>query len=154
MLNWYLYVLWYARFCLIQLVKFHTAFLRRASFMMTSSNGKISALLALCEGNPLVTNGFPSQRTVTWSFEIFFDLRLTKRLSKHSRRRWFETPSRSLWRNCSVFFNTGSMSATLLSRHLFNFRTISDNSKPIYYGFKILQDLMIRHLVAWWIDVL
>ena len=29
--------------------------------MMTSSNGNISALLALCEGNPSVTGGFPSQ---------------------------------------------------------------------------------------------
>ena len=30
----------------------------------------------------------------------FFDLRLSKQLSKQLRRRWFETPSRSLWRNC------------------------------------------------------
>ena len=35
-----------------------------------------SALLALCEGNPLVTGGFPSQRPVTRSFEVFFDLRV------------------------------------------------------------------------------
>ena len=28
----------------------------------------------------------------------FFDLRLNKRLSKQSRRRWFETPLPSLWR--------------------------------------------------------
>ena len=32
-----------------------------------------SALLALCEGNP-VTGGFPSQSPVTRSFDIFFDL--------------------------------------------------------------------------------
>ena len=61
-----------------------------------------SALLALCEGNPPVTGGFPSQRPVTRSFDVFFDLRLNKRLSKHSRRWWFETPSRSLWRHCNV----------------------------------------------------
>ena len=30
-----------------------------------------SALLALCEGNPPVTGGFPSQRPVTRSFEVF-----------------------------------------------------------------------------------
>ena len=52
---------------------------------MTSSNGDISALLALCEGRP-----------VTRYFDVFFDLCLNKRLSKQSRRRWFETPSRSL----------------------------------------------------------
>ena len=31
----------------------------------------------------------------------FFDLRLNKRLSKLSRRRWFETPSRSFWHPCN-----------------------------------------------------
>ena len=44
---------------------------------------------------------FPSQRPVTRSFDVFFDLRPNKRLSKLSRRRWFETPSRSLWRYCN-----------------------------------------------------
>ena len=36
-------------------------------------------------------------------FGVFFDLPLNKRFSKQSRRRWFQTPSRSLWRNCNVF---------------------------------------------------
>ena len=39
-----------------------------------------SALLALCEGNSPVTGEFPSQRQVTRSFEVFFDLSLKKRL--------------------------------------------------------------------------
>ena len=60
-----------------------------------------SALLALCEGNPPVPGRFPSQRPVTRRFDVFFDLRLNKRLSKQSRRRWFKTPSRSLWRHCN-----------------------------------------------------
>ena len=38
-----------------------------------------SALLALCTGNSPVTGEFPSQRPVTRSFDVFFDLR--KRLS-------------------------------------------------------------------------
>ena len=63
-----------------------------------------SALLALCEGNPLVTGGFPSQRPVTRSFDVFFHLRLNKRLSKQSRRRWFETPSDSLLRHRDTNF--------------------------------------------------
>ena len=33
----------------------------------------------------------PSQRPVTRSFDVFFDLRLTKRLNKQSWRRWFLT---------------------------------------------------------------
>ena len=53
-----------------------------------------SVLLALCEGNPPVSGGFPSQRPVTRT--------LNKRLRKQSRRRWFETPSHSLWRHCNV----------------------------------------------------
>ena len=60
-----------------------------------------SALLALCEGNPAVTRGFPSQRPVTWSCDVFFHIFLNKRLSKQSRRRCFETPSHSLWRHCN-----------------------------------------------------
>ena len=43
-----------------------------------------SALLALCAGNSPVTGEFPSQRSVTRSFNVFFDLRLSKRMVKHS----------------------------------------------------------------------
>ena len=39
---------------------------------------------------------------MTRSFDVFFDLRLNKRLSEQSRRRWFETPSRSWWCHCNV----------------------------------------------------
>ena len=60
--------------------------------MMMSSNGNIFR----------VTGGIPSQRPVSRTFDVFFDLRLTKRLSKHSRCRWFETQSRSLWRHCNA----------------------------------------------------
>ena len=41
-----------------------------------------SALLALCAGNWPVPGQFPSQRPVTRSFDVFFDLRLNERLSK------------------------------------------------------------------------
>ena len=58
-----------------------------------------SALLALCAGNSLVIGELPSQRPVTRSFDVFFDLRLNKRLSKQSWGGWFETPSHSLWRH-------------------------------------------------------
>ena len=63
-----------------------------------------SVLLALCAGNSPVTGEFPSQRPVTRSFDVFFDLRLNKRLSTHSRRRWFEASWRSLWLHCSATF--------------------------------------------------
>ena len=60
---------------------------------------KTSALLAICAGNSPVTGEFPTQRPVTRSFDVFFDLRLNKRLSEQSRGWWFVTPSSSLWRH-------------------------------------------------------
>ena len=60
-----------------------------------------SALLALCERNPPGNGGFRSQQLVVRRFHVFFDLRLYKCLSKQSICRWFETPSRSLWRHCN-----------------------------------------------------
>ena len=56
-----------------------------------------SALLDFCAGNFPVTGEFPTERPVTRSFDVLFDLHLKKRLSKQSRRQWFETPSCSLW---------------------------------------------------------
>ena len=57
------------------------------------------ALLSLCGGNH--RSPPPPQRQVIRSFHVFFDLSPNKRLSKQSRRRWFETQSRSLWRHCT-----------------------------------------------------
>ena len=48
-----------------------------------------SALLAFCVGNSPATGEFPSQRPVTRGFDVFSDLRLNKRLCKHSGRRRF-----------------------------------------------------------------
>ena len=59
-----------------------------------------SVLLALCEWNPQASGGVPSQRPMTRKFDVFFDLNPNKRLIKQPSRRWFETPSRSLWRRC------------------------------------------------------
>ena len=41
-----------------------------------------AALLALCAGNSPVSGEFHSQRPVTESIDVFFDLRQNKRLSK------------------------------------------------------------------------
>ena len=63
-------------------------------FMMTSSNGNIFRVTGPGE--------FPTQRPVTRSFDVFFDLRLNNRLSKHSWGWWFETLSCSLWRHRNI----------------------------------------------------
>ena len=61
-----------------------------------------SVLLTLCSRNPLVTGEFPSQRPVMQSFDVFF-VYLNKRLSKQSKRWWFDMPLPSLWCHCNVF---------------------------------------------------
>ena len=60
----------------------------------------VSALLAVCEGNPPGTGGFPSQRTGNTGFDVTFDVSLNKRLNKPSSSRWFGTPWGLLWRHC------------------------------------------------------
>ena len=60
-----------------------------------------SALLGIGAGNSPVTGEFPAQRPVTRSFDVFFDLRQNKRLSKQSWGWWFETSSCPLWRHCN-----------------------------------------------------
>ena len=60
-----------------------------------------SAVVAICAGNSPVPGELPTQRPVTRSFDVFFHLRLNKRLSKQSWGWWFDTPSRPLWRHCN-----------------------------------------------------
>ena len=63
-----------------------------------------SALLAICAGNSPVPGEFLAQRPVTRSFDVFFYLRLNKRLGKQSWGWWFETLPRPLWRHSNVSF--------------------------------------------------
>ena len=67
---------------------------------MTSSNENIFHITGPLCG---VTREFPTQRPMTWSFDVFFDLWLNKQLSKQLWSWWFEMPLRSLWHHCNVF---------------------------------------------------
>ena len=69
--------------------------------MMTSSNGNIFRITGPLCGEFTGPSEFPTQRTVTRSFDVFFYLRLNKWLSKQPWSWWFETPSWSLWRQCN-----------------------------------------------------
>ena len=94
-----------------------------------------SALLAICAGNSPVPGEFPTQRPVTRSFDVYFDLRPNKWLSKQSWGWWFETLSCSLWRHRNV---------TLLNSayyELFRFRFYWVNSKGVIFrgGYKFRQ---------------
>ena len=73
----------------------------KSIYMMTSSNGRFFCVTGPCGGGDSpVTGEFPASEAELWCF--LCDLPLNKRLSKQSRRRWFETPSRTLWRHCNV----------------------------------------------------
>ena len=76
---------------------------RNTLFMMTSSNGNIFHVTGPMCGEFSGHGEFPSQRPVTRSSDIFFDLCVNTWLSKQWRRRWLETPTRSLWRHRNVF---------------------------------------------------
>ena len=98
----------------------------------------VSALLTLCEGNSSVTGEFPSQRPVTRSFDVFYDLRPNKRLNwlyNQSTGWWFEAPSRSLWRHCNVVCQTDS------------YREIS-----YWWNFAWIVVVSASFFVTWWTD--
>ena len=96
---------------------------------------------------PPVTCGFPSQKSMARSFDVFFDLRLNKRLSKGSRRRWFETPSRPLWRNCNeqkrVLFS-------IISICLCRLKVDKRSEMQIHYF--ITSHKFSRSLLLWFMD--
>ena len=61
---------------------------------MTSSNRNIFRVTGPLCGEFTGHRWIPPRRPVTRSFDVFFDLRLNKRLSKQSWGWWFETQSR------------------------------------------------------------
>ena len=69
--------------------------------MMTSSNGNIFRVTGPLCGEFTGPGEFPTQRPVTRGIDVFFDLRLNKRLSKQPWGWWFETLSWSLWCQCN-----------------------------------------------------
>ena len=92
-----------------------------------------------------VPGEFPAQRPVTRSFDVFFDLRLNKRLSKQSWGWWFETLSRPLWRHRNE------------SSH--NFKVVCMNQIRLLLSLLLLNRLLIHVFIivcsnmlynSWW----
>ena len=69
--------------------------------MMTSSNGNIFRFTGPLCGEFTGHQWIPLTKPVTRSFDVFSDLRMNKRLSKQSRRRWSQTQSLWLWCHCN-----------------------------------------------------
>ena len=93
-----------------------------------------SALLAIGAGNSPVTGEFPAQRQVTQSFNVFFDLRLNKPLSKQWWGWWFETLWRPLWRHCNVNHYI-IIDITSYHNHIISYYIISYHIRYIYVHF-------------------
>ena len=93
--------------------------------MMTSSNGNTFRVTGPLCGEFTGPGEFPTQRPVTRSFDVYFDLRLNKRLSKQSWGWWFETLSSSLWRH--------------------------RNAKALPIRWSTDEDTVLLFCVAWWI---
>ena len=98
-----------------------------------------SASLAICAEISLVTGEFPTQRPLTRSFDVFFDLRLNKQLSKQRLCCWFETPSYPLWHHCNAIssMQASNQKPTTLraKRWLFTHDVIKWKSIPRYWPF-------------------
>ena len=69
--------------------------------MITTWNGDIFRVTGPLCGEFTGPGEFPTQRPVTRSFDVIFDLSPNKRLSKQPWSWWFETSSWSLWRQCN-----------------------------------------------------
>ena len=68
-----------------------------------------SALPALCVWNSPVPGEFHAQGPMTRSYDVFFDLRLNKRLGKQSWGWQSETSSRPFWRHCNALAHAVSL---------------------------------------------
>ena len=99
-------------------------------YMMTSSNGNIFRVTGPLYGEFTGPGEFPTQRPVTRSFDVFFDLRLNKRLSRQPWGWWLETPLWSLWRRCN---------------DLMDFQIVNVDS-PILHTMRITS----KYEMVWW----
>ena len=74
--------------------------------MMTSSNGNIFRVTGHLCGEFTGHRWIPLTKASDAEFDVFFDLRRNKRLSKQSWGWWFETLSRPIWRpsNGKLFY--------------------------------------------------
>ena len=92
-----------------------------------------------------VPGEFTAQRLVTRSFDVFFDLRLNKRLGKQPPGWWFETPTYSLWRQCNDFEKIRFMSRRCLCVmwHIDVVKPASDSSLVQLWPWRLVKYLFL-----------
>ena len=77
-----------------------------------------STLLAICAGKSPVPVNSPHKRPVTRSFDVYFDLRLNKRLCKQAWGWWLETLLCPLWCHRNDHRNIDVCILLLHSKHV------------------------------------
>ena len=122
---------------------------------MTSSNGKLFALLALCAGNSPITGEFPSQRPMTQSFDVFFDLYLNKRLSKQSRSTHYDVTAMHI--SFAFMMTSSKENIFRVTGHLCGVAGESPTQRPVTRGFDVFFDLCLNKRLSkqswgWWFE--
>ena len=119
--------------------------------MMTSWNGNIFRVTGPLCGEFTGPGEFPTQRPVTRSFDVFFDLCLNKRLSKQQWGWWFETLSCSLWRQCNDCTFSNYIRAINIKTALLNLHVLLDFSpwrqSHSYNFYNNCTTIIIAHLL-------
>ena len=94
-----MYCLWFSSQAIYHIIQYHFAEkymckqeCKNLIGMMTSSNGNIFHVTCPLWGESTVTVSFPSQRPVTRSFDVLFDLRLNKQFSNCNDFIWWGNP--------------------------------------------------------------
>ena len=126
-----------------------------------------SALLAICAGNSPVPGEFPPQKPVTRSFNVYFDMRPNKRLSKQLWGWWFETQSCPLWyhRNVCPSWVQNMILFYLVPRNIpeggqyiaMSWLCASPGHQPLWYGACVMRkfliwatcDIKVRNAAEW-----
>ena len=113
-------------------------------YMMTSSIGNLFRDTIIFMRGIHKSPAVSSRRQVT-RFDVFFDLRLNKFLSKQSKCQWLETQSYSLLRHCN-----GILSIMMCTRTCYTFRIMSLSLRiqriylPVLLRFALLPDEQIH----------
>ena len=102
-----------------------------------------SMLLALCARYSLVTGEFPSQRPVTWGFDVLFDLHLNKQLGKQLS---VNSPHKSQWHRALMF----SLICTWTNSWVNNQDASDLRCHHAPYDATVMISKLGQHSLEWW----
>ena len=114
--------------------------------MLTSSNGNIFRVTGPLGGEFTSHRWIPLTEASDAEFDVFFDLRLNKPLSKQLWGWWFETPSRSLWRHCNGMWVNCLVTTANKSEHNKARNNMQQSAKSSDKLLPILLSFLIRCL--------